>query len=224
MTDRPILFSAPMVRALLDGRKTQTRRVAKFVHPDGDGWHIRNAGGGMIGADDDAVTVYGADYAPYAAGDRLWVKETWTVGGVFTDCVETRYRAHERRSHTEFVEQVPINRVGKLPSARWPKYASPLHMPRWASRITLTVTDVRVERLQDISEADAEAEGIARYGRFYGLPDTHWDDAELSPVGAYHRLWDSINGPESWDANPWVAAISFEVHPSNIDAMPEARS
>lgn len=228
MTDRPILFSAPMVRALLDGRKTQTRRVAKFVQPDGDGWHIRSSGGGMLGADDDDVRAHAADYAPYAVGDRLWVKETWTIGGVFTDCVETRYRAHERASHTEFVEQVPIARVGNLPKARWPKYASPLHMPRWASRITLTVTDVRVERLQDISNDDALAEGIIEYEPTEEEPAefSHTDGGDVwnNPRSAYQALWDSINGNGAWDANPWVAAISFDVHARNIDAMPEVRS
>lgn len=195
MADRPILFSAPMVRALLDGRKTQTRRVAKFVVPDGDGWHIRNSGGGMIGADDDAVRTYGPDYAPYAPGDRLWVKETWQVSGLGwgqkkpqPGMGKLHYRATDEGEWQDY----------------WGGWRSPLHMFRWASRITLTVTDVRVERLQDISEADAIAEGSF---------DLHGSN----PVACYENIWNDINGPESWDANPWVAAISFDVRKGNID-------
>ena len=204
MADRPILFSAPMVRALLDGTKTQTRRLcqwannpnspalSRIVACDEPGWF-----GDEVGDVQFKV--------PFAIGDRLWVREAWTVGGIFTDCVETRYQAHERASHTVFVEQIPIARVGKPPKARWPKYSPSIHMPRWASRLTLTVTDVRVERLQDISEADAVAEGASTWIASYRL--------------GYERLWNSINGPGAWEANPWVVAVSFTVGRHNIDRV-----
>jgi len=97
-----------------------------------------------------------------------------------------------------------------------------IHMPRWASRITLTVTDVRVQRLQDCSEADAKAEGIIGAGLIWGLGVEPPDPARAaSPVEAYARLWDIINGPEAWDANPWVVALTFAVHLCNIDKMEE---
>ena len=79
-------------------------------------------------------------------------------------------------------------------------------------------SDVRVERLQDISEADCIAEGIERHGRFYGLADADWDDGELSAVNAYRRLWNAINGVGAWDRNPWVVAVTFRPERRNIDA------
>ena len=215
MVDRPILFSAPMVRALLAGTKTQTRRVLKpqpktFLV---DGRECDVAAVQVEGEPVPRIAtgrVLTAQKVRFAIGDRLWVKETWTVGGVYTDVIETRYRAHERASHTEFVERIPVDRVGKLTRARWPKYASPLYMPRWASRLTLIVTDVRVERLQDISEADARAEGCAPL-----LVDGFVECGRRKTV--YRSLWDSINGAGAWDKNPWVVAVSFEVVPGNID-------
>ena len=84
--------------------------------------------------------------------------------------------------------------------------------------ITLLVTDVRVQRLQDISEADAIAEGIEQHGGFFGLPEADWDDAELSAAAAYARLWNSLHGPDAWAQNPWVVAVSFDVRRGNIDA------
>jgi len=214
MADRPILFSAPMVRALLDGRKTQTRRVAKFVSPDGDGWHIHNSGGGMLGADDDAVRVSGPDYAPFAVGDRLWVKETWRAGRGY-DGARPRDMAPFSRIWFE-ADDCNDNADAISRKAR-----PSIFMPRWASRLTLTVTAVRVERLQDISRADAIAEGLTLASNvleeFWRWPEPHHENLWLSPPAAYRHLWNAINGAGAWNANPWVVAVSFDVRKGNID-------
>ena len=193
MTDRPIIFSAAMVRALLAGRKTQTRRLATSPLR-----HVR-------------------------PGDRLYVREAVSCGGVFSDVVEVRYRAHERASHTEFVEQVPVaSATSALPA--FPKYRPSIHMPRWASRATLIVTDVRIEPLCQISEKDAEAEGVC------------WDSADGHDVwyipGAnlphtataaecFAHLWASLHKAdgECWSDNPDVVALTFQVERANIDRM-----
>ena len=124
---------------------------------------------------------------PYAPGDRLWVREAWcdTMQG-------PAYKA------TWGIEQ---------------QWRSPIHMPRWASRLTLIVTDVRVERIQDISEADAQAEGCHVYASSATI-----DCDTPDPRQEYRRLWNSLHGPDAWDANPWVAAIRFDVRRENIDA------
>lgn len=171
MKDRPILFSAPMVRAILANTKTQTRRVAR-VNPMHQGMALEP--GEMAHGIPLKTCPYGQP------GDRLWVRETWaplTVGYA--------YRAD------------PV--WNGPPADRW---RPSIHMPRAASRITLEVTGVRVEKLQDISEADAQAEGAARH---------------ISPAAfltghrqGYRLLWESINGPDSWAANPWVWVIEFK--------------
>jgi hypothetical protein len=205
MTDRPIIFSAPMVRALLDGRKTQTRRVLK-PQPDTTS---DPSGQGQWGS----VNRYGywrpvAEICPVQPDDRLWVKETIRpqllrhilTGEELPGKWATAYDADgEDVVNSEGFNCVPWwNHGGKL---------SPIYMPRWASRITLTVTDVRVQRVWEISEADAVAEGFASYppGR----------SAQIQ----FHAIWNSLHGPEAWDANPWVYALTFTVHYNNIDAM-----
>ncbi len=188
MKERPILFSAPMVRAILAGTKTQTRRVVKDRH---------------IGQIDTSKLPGPAGWSrpmPYGQpGDRLWVRETWA-------CFDSHVRPKSRiayRSDTPDGEMVRVDAPWK-PS---------IHMPRWASRITLEVTGVRVERLQDISEADALAEGVEQVlkGRFriYGR-ETDGRDTDRSARTSYCSLWESINGPGSWDANPWVWVIEFK--------------
>lgn len=214
MTDRPILFSGPMVRAILDGTKTQTRRIAKFVQPNGSDWHIRNGYGGMSVADEHAVREYGPDYAPYAIGDRLWVRESWFVDHV--DCQDGPYQAPEGMSQQELIENGFLHFAATDDPNSWeaerPRWKPSIHMPRWASRLTLTVTDVRVERLQDISEADAKAEGCRAIGS-EDCPDPDF----RSFVWDFNNLWNHINGPEAWDANPWVVAVSFSAEQRNID-------
>jgi hypothetical protein len=223
MADRPIIFSGPMVRALFDDRKTQTRRL---INPQPepfliDGQECEVAAVQMDGEELPRVAVgrcITLQKLRYAKGDRLWVKEAISCGGVFTDLVEVRYRAHERASHTEFVEQVPASAAptaSKLP--KWPKYRPSIHMPRWASRLTLPVEAVRVQRLQEISEVDAKAEGAIRMvvdedGKFYE------SDAGTYVCG-FAGIWQHLHGAASWDANPFVVALTFRTLKGNIDRM-----
>lgn len=218
MADKGIIFSAAMVRALLDGRKTQTRRLASFVTPQvATGlWHCRGNGGGMWNMDDAQVLELAHLYAPYAAGDRLYVREAWTVRGRYTDVVEVGYRASARESHTEFVEQWPIDKAvpGKGQWPLWPKYGPSIHMPRWASRLWLEVTDVRVQRLQDISADDAFDEGVKLTDKSCGSV-YYFDEVE-----DYRDLWNSLHTAPgtTWVDNPWIVAVSFNVNRGNIDA------
>lgn len=218
MADRPIIFSAPMVRALLDGRKTQTRRVLKpqpperpapNCHPSYKQKHPAPYLDAYCGERATAANPRGmsrdwhwwqvddrpgpvACRAPYAPGDRLWVREAWASDGM----VGVRYYA------TDDVHELRRKR-------------SPIHMPRWASRLTLLVTDVRVQRLQEISEADAKAEGVGGVcwedWRDYGGPSSY-----RLP---FRSLWNSIHGHDAWDDNPGVCALTFTVHRCNIDQM-----
>ena len=177
--EHPILFSAPMVRALLNGSKTQTRRVVKPT-PEWIGQSGVLSYRGRVGLP-HALSPYGQP------GDRLWVRETWMdLRGVEGALGGAMYRAT----------------FGNAPEGG--KWRPSIHMPRWASRITLEITSVRVERLQDISEADALEEGIT----YNDLPNNG-----LAPRRArtwYCSLWEQINGPGSWDANPWVWVIEFK--------------
>lgn len=222
--ERPILFSAPMVRAILDGRKTMARGV---VRPQPD--DIKPLGPphalmvpyriGKEVPDMPGVRVHEPIRCPFGKpGDRLWVRETWALIGNDdghpvdsngTLCGEKDAQRIYRADATPApygLESLP-NLVGDF-DGRW---TPSIHMPRWASRLTLEVTDVRVERLQDISEADAIAEGIEvredlyRYRNY--LLDGRWC---ISPVDSFRSLWNSINGPGSWEANPWVWVVAFK--------------
>lgn len=187
---RPILFSATMVRALLAGTKTQTRRVVKPCK-----CKITAA---QLAACEVAGEVNLGDYtnSPYGQpGDRLWVRETWAAPhsddarpprSIHCDWMQIHYAATEERG-------------GLL-------WRPSIHMPRWASRITLEITGVRVERLQDISAKDAIAEGVRVHEDHHGKPS----GSIYSPVQAYCDLWESINGHGSWDANPWVWVLEFK--------------
>jgi hypothetical protein len=195
MVTRPILFGGPMVRAILAGRKTQTRRVIRYAHADGLGLWTAPPLGGYF-----AEHVFGACYAklapcPYGVpGDRLWVREAWADHvGPFGESRFALYRAD-----------------GDERAGPW---RPSIFMPRWASRITLEVTAVRVERLQQISEEDAKAEGMEFDGTWW-LGGTHPVKGTLqcwpTAAKAFERGWDSINGKRApWDANPWVWAIAF---------------
>lgn len=205
MTDRPILFSGPMVRALLDGRKTQTRRIVKGVP--------------LQWLDDSGFTpAYVADpgnaLCPYGVpGDRLWVRESHYL----TDNGDEEfavYAADPAEVGRHLVEVASLEAAHRdIDWSRHRKLRPSIHMPRWASRLTLAITDVRVERLQDISEADAEAEGVREpsLGEWVstGLGEVPRD--RCAPVTAFAALWEAINGPDSWAANPWVWAVTFEV-------------
>jgi hypothetical protein len=154
---------------------------------------------------------------PFEVGDQLWVKETWRT-----------WREYDGFKPTKLPALSPVFYEADRDNCdRHGKARVSIHMPRWASRLTLTVTDVRVERLQDISEADCLAEGAkiaghANLGRGNSLNgvmvETDQPHVLATPRAWYRELWDSINGPGAWDANPWVAAVSFDVREGNIDA------
>jgi len=227
MKERPILFSGAMARALLDGSKTQTRRIVKDLPP----WPIteicHDAGGTgkwMPNGPAPSGTGMAAGHwrlCPYGQpGERLWVRESWAIASKATDMVKVYYRASEQQSHTEFHEYFPVACAGEM-SATWPKYRPSIHMPRWASRILLEIVSVRVERLNECSRKDAIAEGIHRYEHVwrdseYPLDDVAyepvkgWPTRYSCPIQAYQALWDSINGAGSWDANPWVWVVEFK--------------
>lgn len=213
MTDRPIIFSAPMVRALLDGRKTQTRRL--MPHQDAlklayspivSGRRIFNYAG------EEEIS-----RAPYAPGDRLYVREAWS-GEYYWHATAPKERQSGCWGGEVYVkEDIWYWADGNPELGDWEKPRPSIHMPRWASRITLTVTDVRVQRLQEISEADAVAEGVIPDG-FGGWRGHEGTIGYPTAIWAYHHLWNSLHGPDAWDANPWVAAVSFTTRKGNIDA------
>lgn len=230
MTDRPILFSAPMIRALIDGRKTKTRRampnqewLQQAYAPIVSGSRIYNYAG------EEELS-----RARFSRGDRLWVREAWNAFSFSQDGDEawpTKVipTAEEMRKIIEAAYRVDIQAVYRESdrAREWfsdKPWRPGIHMPRWASRLTLIVTDVRVERLQEISEEDAIAEGCAWSdchegytpcpepgdGRFY---HGRW------AARSFQFLWESINGDDAWEANPWIAAYTFTVHRANIDAL-----
>lgn len=225
MRERPILFNADMVRAVLDGRKTQTRRIMKnqpvpSKTREGDFWFSCNKMHSMVHVSDftpgnclmpDAHEFFSMSCPFGAVGDRLWVRETFRVHSRATDVATLVYKASEQQSWTQQTHRVPIEKCNK--PAVVDTWMPSIHMPRWASRITLEITGVRVERLQDISEQDAAAEGVPPAGDL--LPD--YPGTYLTPKGdfataevAFQRLWQSIYGDDSWQANPWVWVIEFK--------------
>lgn len=224
MADRPILFSAPMIRAILDGRKTQTRRIIK-PQPHGRYAPIVSFNHGRMeiafGPDMRAKDGGPKWWRPIAqSGDRMWAREAHALlprtayrGSIGTGTISQR--EHPTDGYSAAVFREGFDRSGR------PPWRPSIHMPRWASRITLYVTEVRVERLNSISEADAIAEGIEPeegYWRDYLMPATQ---ICTSPVESYRTLWESINGAGSWAENPWVAAYTFAPLPKNIDAAPD---
>ena len=223
MKEHPIIFSGPMVRAILDGRKTQTRRVVKPQPPNktrhmqltegewcafGEGTQV--AGGAWCGETGDPP--FNRWKCPYGQrGDMLWVREIWkpTCSGLTVDTY-VRYRADDSRR--EIVHSLECRGHD---TERW---RPSIHMPRWASRITLEITAVRVQRAQDISDEDAEAEGV--------VLAEHWHDTRkavvdadgrlvhqgrIGPTARFSILWDDIYAKDGlgWDANPWVWIVEF---------------
>ncbi|WP_315132902.1 hypothetical protein [Achromobacter marplatensis] len=216
MRERPILFSAPMVRALLAGTKTQTRRIAKPVrHPDLG--NLYDAGALVLEREPQHVIDRACPYGQ--PGDRLWVREAFRfaasldrlspndVGekaldaGYSTPWAPTQFEADGRRAGSWHGFDTPptVTTPGKLRPG--------IHMPRWACRLVLEVTGVRLERLNEISDDDIASEGIQE-----------WIDGGVDhdgyPRDAFRSLWESINGAGSWQANPWVWVVEFRVlHP-----------
>ncbi|WP_152050928.1 hypothetical protein [Tautonia marina] len=244
MKARPILFSAPMVRALLDGRKTQTRRILKGstefkgpynpayleAHRNADGWK--------------RICPYGQP------GDLLWVRETFAdvndhgcpailykADGVTLDFMDIADYLCEDGSldydHPHIKKYHYSQWIGDVESGEpYHGFHPSIHMPRWASRLTLELTGVRVERLQDISREDAIAEGIEPVltgaGERCGWLDYEHREAGtgyyIEPTNSYESLWDSINGSGSSDANPWVWVLEFRVHQVNVDELLKRRA
>ncbi|GKL00250.1 hypothetical protein NUBL21990_21500 [Klebsiella pneumoniae] len=207
MTERGMIFNGEMVRALLDGRKTQTRRPVKFpVHDKNLGCELAgNELAGELSAGNYLNSAFGKP------GDRIWVREAFRVHSRATDVATLVYKASERNSWTEQTHRVPVAVCNKPATPE--KWTPSLHMPRWACRILLEITNVRVERLNAISEEDATAEGVPPAGSL--LPD--YPGTFLTPKGdfatakvAFQRLWESIYGEESLKANGWVWVISFK--------------
>lgn len=201
MVDRPIIFSGPMVRTLLDGRKTQTRRLAT------------------------------SPLAKCQPGDRLWVREAWAVPENWgsrsaSDLAKSCLAAGYERPWAPIHYLTDGSRInwGGWRQHKEGKGRPSIHMPRWASRLTLTVTEARRQRLHELTEADAVAEGIAisesdddggQWWSVDGLPTQHRSAGE-----AYAALWDHLHGPGQWTTNPEIVALTFTVHYRNIDAMP----
>lgn len=246
MADRPIIFSGPMVQALLAGRKSQTRRVLKPQPTGPVVYHQTLMSGMCVGLEREP---------PYAPGDRLYVREAWRVGAwraehwargdgecdaeIAIDYLADEFARREwlrgddpqmmlrlmNQSREDASQDSEIN-----PDAagifHWEPGASPcrirplIHMPRWASRITLTVTEVRVQRLQEISAADSIAEGVECDTCTAMGQSACRGRGCFASIEAYRHLWNSLHGPDAWGANPWVVAVSFTVDRRNIDAIP----
>ena len=194
MTDKPIIFSAPMVRAMLDGRKTQTRRLLKKTQ----------------GAAIDRGFDTGSLRLPYAPGDRLYVREAWAAHHEYDQCKPMGIPSHE---------DIWLVADGPVEPAWTGRWRSSIHMPRRASRLTLTVTEVRVERLQDISAADSIAEGVQCATCEAMKASACHGRGCFASIDAYRTLWNSLHGPDAWDANPWVVALTFIVQHGNIDQV-----
>lgn len=235
MTDRPIIFSAPMVRALIDGRKTQTRRVViKDIAPDDieppyfvPEWSL------WVWWDGERAH----KAAPFQVGDRLWVREHWKAPEAYDDLAPSEMGGEE---------SVRYIADGTIANA-WPgdrttlfgRHRQAMHMPRWASRLTLIVEDVRVERLADISDNDAIAEGLTYHPQikcadgvsrsmWFGTPHCGHEALPGAASQAYFDLWDSLHNPRGLcaddepagvAANPWVVALTFRVVRGNIDQV-----
>jgi hypothetical protein len=250
MTDKPIIFSAPMVWALLDGRKTQTRRILKPQPPEqpaanchpahkprhsapyldaycgeprtpqnprgqGHDWHWWQV-------DDRPGPV--ACRVPYAPGDRLYVREahylTDTGDYEIAICAGD---ADAVREHFDLINGLAVQHgLPETWKAPHLKLRPSIHMPRWASRLTLTVTEVRVQRLQEITGRDIISEGVRCEGCHNvgtGNYSACRDGGCFAGRNDFRDLWNSLHGPDAWDANPWCVAISFTVQKGNIDAL-----
>lgn len=238
MTDRPILFQPAMVLGMLrevetpGAGKTQTRRlptrllrfgkITEFGRSDTAGydWHFRDKAKRWHDLRHDELL----KVLPWQVGDRLMVRESCWLYGRWRE-IGTNDKGKPKRTFDLIGRTVAYDKPGEI--AYWGggpgfSHRPGIHMPRWASRLTLTVADVRVQRLQEIGEADCLAEGIFRLERkswlndkpLYGLRESEGHD---TAVGAYNHLWRAINGDGSWAANPWVIAVTYRPELRNID-------
>ncbi|HBR5904892.1 TPA: morphogenetic protein [Klebsiella pneumoniae] len=232
MKERGMIFNGEMVRAILDGRKTQTRRIIK-PQPEATlsgslsgKWLSRPLNGLLLPKIEDI-----AIHCPFGVvGDRIWVRETFQ-GPLFDyDLMDSYCKDPTPFEKPEFcvykADGVPAPEFYDADDELHCCWRPSIHMPRWASRIMLEITDVRVERLNSINEHDAIAEGLAEISKDwrtykYGVPDRDgypgtddcgwpWHEWECYPISAYSKLWKSIYGADSWQANPWVWVIEFK--------------
>lgn len=194
MKERGMIFNGEMVRAILDGRKTQTRRPIKWKQTRFTEIGEREDGSKWPWSEDAEHAFDFWHPCPFGSvGDRIWVRETWARYNIDQNCHDIAYRA--------------------TTPADWPeegRWRPSIHMPRWACRITLEITDVRVERLNAISQEDAQAEGMELTGwrPTYSDPDSGGE--VMTPYDNFAELWLSIYGEENWLANPWVWVIEFK--------------
>lgn len=217
MADRPLIFSADMVRALLAGRKTQTRRTLPFqpsMRDRGTLTCLVGKHGPTIYADsaDDMVAriLASKKYPLLRPGDRLWVREGFAlVGSVDPGWLLYRAEGYEAECQRHGFDK-------PYPAESAVRWRSPIHMPRWASRLTLTVTDVRVQRLKELTDDDAIAEGVPALANYDGGCLGNFNEI-ISPREWYRRLWTTIHGDDAWSANPWCCALTFTVRQGNID-------
>lgn len=197
MKERPIIFSGSMVRAILDGRKTQTRRIipARVL----DKW---------TGYEHHVIDLVNA--CGYGVpGDRLWVRETLRTGAKGNhEPAKNHVWRYDADNCPIYVNEASVSQMIVWAHHEESDVCPSIHMPRWASRITLEITEVRVQRVQEISEADAKAEGLdfMEPNRFAPPGGRDW----MSHDAAFHSLWDAVNGPGAWERNDWVWAITFK--------------
>lgn len=209
MKERGMIFNDEMVRAIIDGRKTQTRRIVKpqpeLTERSGFSWN-----GALYGAGSDSRETnrnFAHTKCPFGKpGDRIWVRETFT--GHYLDDAQIQDIKDGREKASDLCEYRADYPDGYQAADGW---TPSIHMPRWASRILLEITDVRVERLNAINEHDAQAEGVAKLrGGFWKHYQPGWTQHQLSARGSFVTLWKSIYGDESWNSNPWVWVIKFK--------------
>lgn len=202
--ERGMIFYSEMVRAILDGRKTQTRRIIKdcTVGRDPISKFIQ-IGKKFIGCYPEDVPELIRECCPYGVpGDRIWVRETWAEAGASAPDLKL-YRAN-------YPAHVPTH-YENVPPAEDVRWTPSIHMPRWASRILLEITDVRVEQLKSISEEEARSEGVAQLREgFWKHYQPGWTQHQLSARASFATLWESIYGFGEWDRNPWVWVIEFK--------------
>lgn len=200
MKAKPIIFDGESVRAILENRKTLTRRVIK-PQPESDLYWNAVVVGGNGGWTDRHGDSWSCPHGE--PSDRLWVRETWGAVSPHEDLAPLEECTIEYRAdkpNDPYPGGWPAEEAREYPDA--PRWQSPIHMPRWASRITLQITDVRVERLQEITDDDALAEGVDRTNS--SIP--------TYPIQRFQRRWDSLNAKNGWpwESNPWIWVIQFK--------------
>lgn len=211
MKERPILFSAPMVRAILEGRKTQTRRIVKGGIRPAFGMYSFPAKGGGYWLYPNAINEILAE-CPYGKpGDRLWVREAFWLeefkGRMFRQVGPSSFHDPQLSDMRHVMTAYRADWKDEKPQGR-ERWKPAIHMPRAVSRITLEITEVRVQRLHEISHNDALAEGAA----FCDAGYRHLESGRVydSPIASFRDLWERINGEQSFMNNPWIWALTFK--------------